>query len=176
MGMRASTRRRAAGWVGVAAMAAWLAASLVALPASAQAPIDDEAPARVGRIADVGGEVYHAPEDRASDWSAVGINYPIASGDNLWVAEGGRAEIDVGVVQLRLGGETNVHVARLDDRAMAFFLAQGHAIVRLRALDAGEVARIDTPNTQIALTRPGLYRIDVTPDRLRTTLVVREVV
>jgi uncharacterized membrane protein YgcG len=174
MGTRASTRHRAAGWVGIAAVAAWLAASLLPAPANAQATFDDEAPARVGRIADVGGEVYHAPEDRASDWSAIGLNYPIASGDNLWVAEGGRAEIDVGVAQLRLGGETNVHVARLDDRAMAFFLAQGRAIVRLRALDAGEVARIDTPNTQIVLTRPGLYRIDVTPDRLRTTLVVRE--
>ena len=174
MGTRASTRHRAAGWVGIATIAAWLAASLLSLPANAQATVDDEAPARVGRIADVGGDVYHAPEDRASDWSAIGLNYPIASGDNLWIAEGGRAEIDVGVAQLRLGGETNVHVARLDDRAMAFFLAQGQAIVRLRALEAGEVARIDTPNTQIVLTRPGLYRIDVTPDRLRTTLVVRE--
>jgi len=174
MGTRASTRHRAAGWVGIATIAAWLAASLLSLPANAQATLDDEAPARVGRIADVGGDVYHAPEDRASDWSAIGLNYPIASGDNLWIAEGGRAEIDVGVAQLRLGGETNVHVARLDDRAMAFFLAQGQAIVRLRALEAGEVARIDTPNTQIVLTRPGLYRIDVTPDRLRTTLVVRE--
>ena len=36
------------------------------------------------------------------------------------------------------------------------------SIVRVRVLDPGEVARIDTPNTQIALTRPGLYRIDVT--------------
>ena len=171
MGTGVSTRHRAAGWVGIAA---WLVAALVSLPARAQAPLEDEAPARVGRIADVGGDVYHAPEDRASDWSAIGINYPIASGDNLWVAEGGRAEIDVGVAQLRLGGETNVHVARLDDRAIAFFVAQGRAILRLRMLDGGEVARIDTPNTQIVLTRPGLYRIDVTPDRLRTTLVVRE--
>ena len=135
---------------------------------------DDEVPARVGRLADLGGEVYHAPADRASDWSTIGRNYPIATGDNLWVAEGGRAEIDFGGGQIRLGGSTNVHVARLDDRTIALFVAQGRAIVRLRVLDPGEVARIDTPNTQIALTRPGLYRVDVSPDRQRTTLVVRE--
>ena len=35
------------------------------------------------------------------------------------------------------------------------------SIVRVRVLDPGESARIDTPNTQVQLTRPGLYRIDV---------------
>ena len=34
--------------------------------------------------------------------------------------------------------------------------------------------RVDTPNTQVTLTRPGLYRIDVVPDRETTTLTVRE--
>ena len=40
----------------------------------------------------------------------------------------------------------------------ALFVAQGRVIVRVRVLEPGEIARIDTPNTQIALTRPGLYR------------------
>jgi hypothetical protein len=156
---------------------AMLAAGLAFVAGSAVAQTaggDDEVPARVGRIADLGGDVYHAPEDRASDWSTIGINYPIATGDNLWVAEGGRAEIDVGAGQIRLGGATNIHVARLDDRTVAFFVAQGRVILRLRVLDPGEVARIDTPNTQVVLTRPGLYRIEVSDDRLHTTLVVRE--
>ncbi len=33
---------------------------------------------------------------------------------------------------------------------------------------------MDTPNTQLSLLRPGLYRIDVSTDRQETTLVVRE--
>ena len=163
-------RPRAAGMIAIAALAALLAAAGV----SAQAPEGDEAPPRVGRLADLGGEVYHAPEDRATDWSPIGQNYPIATGDNLWVADGGRAEIDVGVGQIRLGEGTNVHVARLDDRTVALFVAQGRAILRLRVLEPGEVARIDTPNTQVVLTRPGLYRVDVSPDRMRTTVIVRE--
>jgi hypothetical protein len=173
MDAKATKRPCAAGWFGIAAIAAWLAAGAGVVLAQAPAG-DDEVPARVGRLADLGGEVYHAPADRASDWSTIGRNYPIATGDNLWVAEGGRAEIDVGAGQIRLGGATNVHVARLDDRTIALFVAEGRAILRLRVLDPGEVARIDTPNTQIALTRPGLYRVDVSQDRQRTTLVVRE--
>ena len=169
--MQATCRARAgAGWrMALGALAA-LALAFGAPPARAQ----DEPPARVGRIADLGGEVFHAPEERASDWATVGLNFPVTSGDNLWVAQGGRAEIDVGAGQIRLADETNVHVSRLDDRAVALFVAQGRVIVRLRVLDAGEVARIDTPNTQVVLTRPGLYRVDVSPDRQRTVLVVRE--
>ncbi|CAG0964229.1 hypothetical protein BURK1_00876 [Burkholderiales bacterium] len=153
------------------ALAALFALAMGVPAAQAQ---DEDLPARVGRIADVGGDLYHAPEDRASDWTTIGLNYPVTTGDNLWVAEGGRAEIDVGAGQIRLAGETNVHVSRLDDLNVAFFVAQGSAVLRLRVLDAGEVARIDTPNTQIVVTRPGLYRVDVTADRQRTVLVVRE--
>lgn len=143
-------------------------------PAAHAAESDDDLPGRVGRIADVGGELFHAPADNASDWSPVGLNYPVTSGDHFWVSGDGRAEVDYGGGQFRLAGETNVHVARLDDRQLALFLAQGRLIVRLRLLDAGEVATIDTPNTQIQLTRPGLYRVEVAPDRGVTSIVVRE--
>ncbi|MCL4762109.1 MAG: hypothetical protein KJ018_10115, partial [Burkholderiales bacterium] len=131
-------------------------------------------PGRVGRLADGGGRVYNATVQRAVDWLDARRNDTVTSGDNLWVAGGGRAEIDYGGGQFRLAGDTNVHVARLDDTVLALFVAQGRVIVRVRVLEPGEVARIDTPNTQLALTRPGLYRVDVTEDRTRTELVVRE--
>ncbi|MBP1621676.1 MAG: putative prolin-rich exported protein [Acidobacteria bacterium] len=141
-----------------------------ALPALAQ----EDLPGRAGRLADVAGRVYLATEERAEDWVEALRNYTVTSGDNLWVAGDGRAEIDYGGGQVRLAGDTNVHVARLDDRVLALFVAQGRVIVRLRVLEPGESARIDTPNTQIALTRPGLYRVEVAQDRTRTDLVVRE--
>ncbi len=141
---------------------------------AAGARADDDLPARVGRVADFAGQLFLAPEERATDWTAVGLNQPITSGDNLWAAADGRAEIDYGGGQFRLAGDTNVHVSRLDDRELALFVAQGRVIVRVRVLDAGDVAYVDTPNTQLQLTRAGLYRIDVAPDRETTTLVVRE--
>jgi len=167
--------RRASGTWGARAFAcvAVLVAALIATP-WARAADDDELPARVGRIADVGGELLLAPQDRPEDWAPVGINYPVATGDNLWVAADGRAEIDYGPGQFRLAGETSVHVSRLEDRELALFLAQGRLIVRVRHLERGEVATVDTPNTQVSLTRPGLYRVDVAADRSTTTVIVRE--
>ena len=135
---------------------------------------DDDLPGRVGRVAEFAGQILLSPQDRPDEWEPIGINYPITSGVNLWVSGDGRAEVDYGGGQFRLAGDTNVHVARLDDRELALFIAQGRVIVRVRVQDPGEATRIDTPNTQVTLTRPGLYRIDVAPDRQTTTLVVRE--
>jgi hypothetical protein len=155
--------------------ALWRLALVVALAATPAAAVaEDDLPGRAGRLADLGGQVFLATEDRAEDWVEALRNYTVTTGDNLWVSGDGRAEIDYGGGQFRLAGDTNVHIARLDDRILALFVAQGRVIVRLRVLDPGDSARIDTPNTQIALTRPGLYRIEVAPDRSRTDLVVRE--
>jgi hypothetical protein len=156
-----------------ATLFAVVACALAAFAPTARASEDDP-PGRVGRVAIVGGTLYLAPEDRANEWAQVGLNYPVASGDNLWVSGDGRAEIDLGGTQLRLAGDTNVHLSRLDERELSLFVAQGRAIVRVRVLQPGDIARVDTPNTQIDLLRPGLYRIDVSNDSQETTLVVRE--
>lgn len=155
------------------ALAHAAATLLIAFATLASAQTDD-LPGRVGRLADLTGSVYVSTDERADEWVEALRNYSVTSGDNLWVAGDGRAEIDYGGGQFRLAGDTNVHVARLDDRILALFVAQGRVIVRVRVLDTGEAARVDTPNTQLALTRPGLYRIEVSADRTRTSVVVRE--
>jgi hypothetical protein len=76
------------------ALAAMLACALALLAPAALA--QDDVAARVARVADVQGVLYHAPADRAEDWSEIGQNFPIADGDNLWVARDGRAEVDYG--------------------------------------------------------------------------------
>jgi hypothetical protein len=162
-----SARAFVRGLAAACAIAALAAASPVA---SAQ----EDLPGRVGRVANLAGELFVAPQDQPDAWAPAALNYPVAGGDNLWVGNDGRAEIDVGGTQLRLAGDTNVHVSRLDDREFALFVAQGRASIRVRVLEGGETARIDTPNAQVTITRPGLYRIDVTPDREHTHVVVRE--
>ncbi|MDQ2916933.1 MAG: hypothetical protein M3R40_07215, partial [Pseudomonadota bacterium] len=142
--------------------------------AAAPAQADDDLPGRVGRIANVQGTLYHSPDDNAGEWSQIGQNYPVAQGDNLWVDRDGHAEVDYGGGQFRLAGDTNIHVSRLDERQLALFIASGRVIVRIRMLEAEDSVRVDTPITQVALTRPGLYRIDVDPDAGQTTLIVRE--
>ena len=151
---------------------------LIALAALLLAPLtaraQDDAPARVGRIANYGGQLLLAPDDRASEWAPIGLNYPITSGDNLWVSGEGRAEVDFGAGQFRLAGDTNLHISRLDDHEISLFIAQGRAIIRLARARSRRCGECHTPNTQIVLTRAGLYRIDVSDDRQQTTIVVRE--
>ncbi len=86
---------------------------------------DDDLPGRVGRVADVAGELFLAPQDQPEQWTPIGVNYPVTTGDNLWVGNDGRAEVDFGAGQFRLAGDTNLHVSRLDDRQFALFVAQG---------------------------------------------------
>ena len=88
-----------------------LAAALLFAGFAPFARADDDLPGRVGRIADVGGQLYLSPEDRATEWEPAGINYPVTSGDNLWVGGDGRAEVDYGGGQFRLAGDTNLHVS-----------------------------------------------------------------
>ena len=147
---------------------------LVALAAAVPVRADDDLPGRVGRVAELAGELFLSPADAPDQWAPIGLNYPVTGGDNLWAGNDARAEVDFGAGQFRLAGNTNLHLSRLDDRQFALFVAQGRVSVRVRVLDAGEVAYVDTPNAQIVLTRTGLYRIDVSEGRERTALVVRE--
>ncbi|HET7097991.1 MAG TPA: hypothetical protein VFJ68_11435, partial [Casimicrobiaceae bacterium] len=93
---------------------------------------DDDLPGRVGRIAEFAGQPFLSAQDRPDDWTPVGINYPVTSGDNLWVSSDGHLEVDYGGGQFRLAGDTNVNVARLDDHQLTLFVARGRVIVRVR--------------------------------------------
>ena len=139
-----------------------------------QARADDDLPTRVGRVSDFGGEFYLAPQDRATEWATIGVNYPVTSGDNLWVAPRGRAEIDFGSGQLRLAGDTNLQISVLDEHRFALYVASGRVILRIRTLESGDSALVDTPHAEIRIDYPGLYRIDVAPERQQTLLIVRE--
>ena len=84
------------------------ACALVAIAAASPAALaQEDLPGRVGRVANLAGELFIAPQDRPDAWAPAALNYPVASGDNLWVGNDGRAEFDVGGTQLRLAGDSN---------------------------------------------------------------------
>lgn len=146
--------------------------ALLAVGTAAFAQVDP--PSRVGRVSDIAGSVFLAPDDTDASWQPIGINYPVTIGDSVWVSQDGRAEIDFGAGQIRLSDEANVHFSQLDDRQFSAYLASGRAILHLRALDPGETAKLDTANAQIDILRPGNYRIETTADGLYTKMVVRD--
>jgi len=140
----------------------------IAMPALA---LDDEG-GRAGRVASVQGTLSHKADD-AAEWTPVAQNYPVAEGASLALAPGGRAEIDYGGGLFRLDGGTEVRVTRLADHDFALFVDAGSVVVRVRVHDADDSVRIATPATEIALVRPGLYRIDVAADSPQTSVTVR---
>ena len=140
----------------------------IAMPALA---LDDEG-GRAGRVASVQGALSHKADDAAA-WTPVGQNYPVAEGASLALAPAGRAEIDYGGGVFRLDGGTEVRVTRLADHDFALFVAAGSVVVRVRVHEADDSVRIATPATEIALVRPGLYRVDVAADGPQTSVIVR---
>ena len=81
----------------------------------------------------------------------------MTDGDNLWVGDDGRAEVDFGGGQFRLAGDTNLHVSRLDDRQFALFVAQGRVQPSRARARPGRERRASTRRTRrSSITRPGL--------------------
>ena len=151
-----------------------LGAMIVVFAASAALAQSEDPPSRVGRLSEIQGPVYIAPDDPSADWQPIGLNYPISVGDNVWAGQDARAEIDFGSGHVRIAPETNIHFTQLDDRQFSAYLASGRAILRLRMLDPGETAKFDTANVQVDITRPGSYRIEADADGLGSTVIVRE--
>jgi hypothetical protein len=107
------------------------------------------------------------------EWVVATRNRPIVTGDRLWVAEGGRAELQMGFAVVRLDGGTSIAILNLDDRMTQFRVEQGALNVRVRNFDPNAQFEIDTPNLAFTIRRPGEYRIDTDPNNDYTAVVVR---
>ena len=114
-----------------------------------------DAPGRVARLGEYTGDVQLANE--REDWHPISRNYAVTAGDNLWVSDGGRAELDVGGLQLWLAGGANVYFEQFDDFAVVARLAQGAMIIRVRAVESGDAMRVLLPQGELAFLEPGFY-------------------
>jgi hypothetical protein len=101
------------------------------------------------------------------------INYPVTTGDHVWVDRGGRAEMQIGTTALRVAPFSELSFLSLDDRNVQLRLTQGSVAARVRSLGDEDSIEIDTPNGSIDLLRPGFYRIDVNEAGDQTTVIVR---
>jgi len=137
-------------------------AHLESLPVPAPPQYVDP-PGRVARLSFVQGSVSFQPAG-SDDWAPSEINRPCTSGDQLWVASAGRAELDLGTAAVRLDASTNFEILDLDDAAAQLKLSEGLLSVHLRRIEENETFEIDTPNAAITLLRPGEYRINVRAD------------
>jgi len=140
-------------------------------PEQDQAQPDQPAPG-VARLSYAQGSVSTQRGDNA-EWVAAGVNSPISVGDRVSTNQGGRAEIQLDYANIiRLSDNATVKIANISREGVQVQIGQG--LVTYSLLKGAEAsAEIDTPNSSIHPSGPGVYRINVTPDG-QTTLVVRD--
>ena len=128
---------------------------------------------RVGRLNYINGPVSFQPAG-VTDWVDADVNRPLTTGDQVWVGDGGRAEIHVGSTALRLDSNTAFQFLNLDDQTIQIQLSQGTLTVRAQNLAQDQNLEIDTPSLAFTVLRPGEYRIGASPDSQTTTVTVRD--
>lgn len=140
------------------------------VPDDADRP-DEIAPERVARLSYTQGSVsLQAVGDTA--WAPATLNRPMTPGDYLRTETDGRAEVQVGSADVRLGAGTSFAFTTLNDDAVRMRLAVGVLNVRVRALSENEAFEIETPQATASILRPGSYRLEVNPDGNATVVKV----
>jgi hypothetical protein len=126
------------------------------------APVDQ--PGRpVARLGVLNGDASIKRGD-STDWVAAAVNAPLMSGDQISVAAGGRAEIQLDAAHfLRIAGDTELRLADLDNGHFQIQIA--HGMVTWRVLrDSQAQAEIDTPLVGVHPGPQSAVRVNVDAD------------
>ena len=112
------------------------------------------------RISLIEGDVQvKTPE--AGDWGPVSINGPLAEGDQIWVPEGGRVELQLNTGSfIRLDQYSALQVLSMDKDSLQFYLSQGYAYI-FYAAQRGGVIQVDTPDASTRAYDGAIFRVDM---------------
>ena len=119
------------------------------------------------RISLVEGDVQIKTPD-AGDWGYASINTPLAEGDEVWAAQGGRVELQLNSgTYIRLNENSALQILSMDKDSSQFYLSQGNAYFYYDA-PGGSVMQIDTPDASTRAFDRAIFRIDMS-DRFQYT-------
>src|SRR5262249_21611505 len=116
-------------------------------------------PGRVGRLSAIEGTVQQRTPDE-NDWTQANLNYPVTSGFAIAPQDGGRAEIQVGSMALRVGPASELDITNLGDHEASCTLAQGELNIRLSRLANADRVEIVPPRGVMQILGAGQYHID----------------
>ena len=146
-----------------------LLATLLAWPAHAQDTANAaDPPTRVGRLAEVQGEVWVFDNDEG-EWIEAVRNRPVAAGDRLSSSRSGRAEVRIGSTTVRIDANTELEVTALDDDRVTVRLHSGDVATRLRSREAAQEFELLTPEGAFRPDRAGNYRFSRDDDLTEAT-------
>jgi hypothetical protein len=108
----------------------------------------------------------------AGDWGLASINGPLQEGDQVWVPDGGRVELQLNDgTYIRLDQNSALQILSVDRDSSQFYLSQGHAYVYYEA-PGGGVIQVDTPDASIHAFDRAIFRIDI-PDEYTDVAVYK---
>lgn len=130
------------------------------LPPASEAP-----PERVVRVGAVSGDASYLRGD-ADEWTALGANTPLMTGDSIYAADDARAEVSLGRGNFaRVGDATQLTLVSLTPDVTQLGLDSGSLSFRVRSLPERAALEVDTPFAAAMITAPGLYRFSVDESR-----------
>ncbi|MBI5675073.1 MAG: FecR domain-containing protein, partial [Nitrospirae bacterium] len=112
------------------------------------------------RISLAEGDVQIKTPD-TEDWGYASINTPLAEGDQVWVPQGSRAELQLNSgTYIRLDEDTALQILSIDKDSSQFYLSQGYAYISYDA-PRGSVIQVDTPDASTRAFNRAIFRIDM---------------
>ncbi|RJX20224.1 MAG: hypothetical protein C4563_06755 [Desulfobulbus sp.] len=97
----------------------------------------------------------------AGEWSYAAINTPLDVGDELWVPQGGRAELQLNNGSyIRLDGNSALQILSMDQDSSQLYLPQGNAYIYYDA-PRGSVIQIDTPDASTRAFDRAVFSIGI---------------
>jgi hypothetical protein len=135
---------------------------------------DDEPIQRVARLNFVDGDVSFLRAG-VTEWAPAVQNLPLLSGDQIYVGDGARAEIQLGNGNyVRLTERTSMTIADLTHTVAQLEVTEGIALIRLERFGSAFTRfEIDTPNAALVLEQDGFYRVNVRGDEESEVVVQR---
>ena len=127
-------------------------------PAAAQGAEEDP-PGRVARLGEQSGRVWLVSDD-SKEWTEVGRNQPLTTGDRLATAAGARADLTLGSTTLRLDASTELEIVQLDDVRFLVKLHRGSVSARFRNAQAVAEFMLLTGEGRFRIETVGRYRFD----------------
>jgi hypothetical protein len=131
-----------------------LALAVLLLPAYAHASLD------LARIRFLEGDVQIRTAE-AGEWLPAAVNTPVDEGDELWVPEGARAELQLrSGTSVRLDRNSALEILTLEKTSAQFYLSEGRVYVD-HNVPRGNVIQIDTLGSSVRAYDKSIFRIDV---------------
>ena len=112
------------------------------------------------RISLIEGDVQIKTPD-AEDWGLASVNTPLAEGDQVWVPQDGRVELQLNSgTYIRLDQSSALQILSMDKDSSQFYLSQGHAYINYNARSRS-VIQVDTPDASTRAFNKAIFRIDM---------------